>query len=541
MTSSCMSSLVSRIQRAFHVFRSALRLVLIILPFRRVYAPRLIRLTLQELGGAWAKIGQALALRFDLLDAETCYELFELLNHMEPFTYEEVRSIIRAELGADPETLFMSFKPEPFAAASIGQVHRATLVTGEEVAVKVQRPNARKVMSSDIALMRLLASILDFWGFLGPTSLRQLVRMFEKTLADELNFKNEARHAETLSRNAKGHRTERHAKVFFDYTTENVLTTAFLDGTPLVSLLRKGADAYRREPFAKIDAICQHLLMNTLRQVFEHGYFHADIHPANIIALHNNEIGYVDFGIVATLSNTVRESLAYYAMHLFRGDIDRSTQEFMRWLTPSPKTDLAAAHWEIRQIAEDYFFTFSEVDNNAPGNGFAAYQINVLNAARRHHMAISPAIIASFRCLIMAITIIYRLKPEFPLRRHASLFFSRLLVRETARFLWPVEAMRGVFDMRVRLDRALTAVEALGRDESYTGYRTRQAKMKIVVYSGLATINAICLYETMAGQTTRICLLPDTIALPHLLLGAAALLGILVIREAGKLRQLKVW
>jgi predicted unusual protein kinase regulating ubiquinone biosynthesis (AarF/ABC1/UbiB family) len=511
------------------------------LPFGRANAARSIRLTLQELGGAWAKIGQALALRFDLLDVEICYELFELLNHMDPFPYGEVRSIIRSELGAYPETLFLSFKPEPFAAASIGQVHRATLRTGEEVAVKIQRPNARKVMSSDIALMRVLASILDFLGFLGPTSLRRLVDMFEKTLADELNFKNEARHAETLARNAKGHRAERHAKVFVDYTTEHVLTTAFLDGIPLVSLVRKGADGFVREPFVQSDAICRHLLMNTLRQVFENGYFHADIHPANIIALRNNEIGYVDFGIVATLSHTVRESLAYYAMHLFRGDTDRSTQEFMRWLIPSPKTDLTAASLEIQQIAEDYFFSFSEVTNHDPGNGFAAYQINVLNAARRHHMAISSAIVASFRSLIMAITIIYRLNPEFPLRRHASLFFSRLVIRETARCLWPVEAMRGLFDMRVRLDRALTIVEGLGRSESDKGYRRRQAKMRIVVYSGLATLNAICLYETMAGQMSRICILPEAIALPHLLLAMVIVLGILVIHEAGKLKEHKAW
>lgn len=533
-----MSILVFRIQRSFLLFRAALRLVRIIVPFGRTNAPRLIRLTLQDLGGAWAKIGQALALRFDLLDAEICYELLELLNQMEPFAYEEVHSIIRTELGADPETLFMSFKPEPFAAASIGQVHHATLLTGEAVAVKVQRPKVREMMSSDIALMRALASILDFFGFLDPTSVRQLVHMFEKTLADELDFMNEARHAETLSRNAKGHHTERHAKVFLEYTTQNVLTTALLDGTPLVSLLRK--DAYLRESFTGIDTVCQNLLTNTLRQVFENGYFHADMHPANVIALRDNEIGYVDFGIVATLSNTVRESLAYYAMHLFRGDIDRSTQEFMRWLAPSPKTDLAAAHWEIRQIAEDYFFTFSEVDNKDPGNGFAAYQINVLNAARRHHMAISPAIIASFRTLIMVITIIYRLNPEFPLRRHASRFFSRLLIQETGRLLWPVQAMRGIFDMRIRLERALTAIEALGRSDGHVGYRSRRTKMKITVYCGLTTILGICLYDTMVGQTSRICLLPDTIALPHLLISAVCVLVVLVIHEAGNLKHHKM-
>ena len=115
--------------------------------------PVRMRLAFQRLGGAWIKFGQMLALRFDLLPAAYCDELFKLLNQVEPFSYDEVRAIIRQELGADPETIFRSFSHESFAAASIGQVHRAVLHSGEAVAVKVQRPGIRTTLGADIELM----------------------------------------------------------------------------------------------------------------------------------------------------------------------------------------------------------------------------------------------------------------------------------------------------------------------------------------------------------------------------------------------------
>src|SRR6478609_8406283 len=106
--------------------------------------PVRLRLAFQRLGGAWVKLGQMLALRFDLLPAAYCAELFKLLNEVRPFPYEQVRDIVRAELGEPPETVFRTFDPRPIAAASIGQVHRATLPSGEQVAVKVQRPRVRE-------------------------------------------------------------------------------------------------------------------------------------------------------------------------------------------------------------------------------------------------------------------------------------------------------------------------------------------------------------------------------------------------------------
>ena len=134
--------------------------------------PVRLRLAFQRLGGAWVKLGQMLALRFDLLPAPYCDELFKLLNQVEPFSYDEVREIIHEELGADPETIFQSFSHESFAAASIGQVHRAVLHSGEPVAVKVQRPGIRTTLAADIALMYSTTRILDWTHVFGATRSR---------------------------------------------------------------------------------------------------------------------------------------------------------------------------------------------------------------------------------------------------------------------------------------------------------------------------------------------------------------------------------
>src|SRR6188472_3088008 len=140
--------------------------------------PVRLRLAFERLGGAWIKLGQMLALRFDLLPTAYCDELFKLLNQVAPFSYAGVREIIRSELGGEPETVFESFSTESFAAASIGQVHRAVLHSGEQVAVKVQRPGIRETLQADIHLMYAMTWLLDWTHLFGLTRSRQVIDEF---------------------------------------------------------------------------------------------------------------------------------------------------------------------------------------------------------------------------------------------------------------------------------------------------------------------------------------------------------------------------
>ena len=174
-----MRTLLRHPRRLGHVLAVFLRLLIapaLGLPGSdRRTGPVRLRLALEQLGGAWVKLGQMLALRYDLLPAAYCDELFGLLNQVAPFSYEEVRGIIRQELGAEPEQVFASFERASFASASIGQVHRATLRNGDRVAVKVQRPRIREILQADIQLMYGVTWLLDWTGLFGGTSSREVI------------------------------------------------------------------------------------------------------------------------------------------------------------------------------------------------------------------------------------------------------------------------------------------------------------------------------------------------------------------------------
>src|SRR6476660_7900118 len=199
--------------------------------------PVRLRLAFERLGGAWIKLGQMLALRFDLLPAAYCDEMFKLLNQVAPFSFAEAREIIRQELGNEPERIFATFEHDSFAAASIGQVHRATLHSGDAVAVKVQRPGIREILQADIEMMYGLTWLLDWTHLFGVTRSRDVIDEFARWTADELDYLVEARQAVLLYEHSKGDRHERIARVYRDYTTSRVLTTELIEGIPLIEIM----------------------------------------------------------------------------------------------------------------------------------------------------------------------------------------------------------------------------------------------------------------------------------------------------------------
>ena len=209
-------------------------------PARRPVLPGPVRLrrALEELGGTWLKLGQTLALRFDILPPAYCHELFGLLNQVAPFPYGEVERIVRSELGRDIEDVFASFEREPFGAASIGQVHGAVLPSGQRVAVKVQRPGVAGQFATDISLMYRVAGLFDLTRAFGGTRTRDVIDEFARWTRDELDYMVEATNAETMRANTRDAETERNPAVHHRYTTSRVLTAERLDGILVVDVIR---------------------------------------------------------------------------------------------------------------------------------------------------------------------------------------------------------------------------------------------------------------------------------------------------------------
>jgi ubiquinone biosynthesis protein len=252
-----------------------------------------------ELGPTFVKFGQLLSTRPDVVPPDIIVELRKLQDDVTPFPYTQVELVVETELGLPIEKLFTSFSQQPIAAASIGQVHDATLPNGRRVAVKVQRPNAPKQVEADLQLLYQAAKItkerVRALDFIDP---RGLVDEFGRSIRQELDYRHEARNAQTFHRNFAGDPHVRIPKVIWSYTRARVLTLEFLEGTQIQDL---DPDEYTLEERRRLAYLMTEAWMT---MIFKHGVFHGDPHPANILVLgHPERIGIVDFGLAGKLSD----------------------------------------------------------------------------------------------------------------------------------------------------------------------------------------------------------------------------------------------
>src|ERR671911_667483 len=259
---------------------------------------RHLREMLDELGPTFVKFGQLLSMRPDVLPPDIIAELRGLQDDVSPFPYEQAEEVVRSELGQPLERLFRDFDPVPLAAASIGQVHRATLPNGRDVAVKVQRPGAQRQIEADLNLMYQAARLarervraLDF------IDAEALVDEFARSIRQELDYRLEGRNAETFRKNFAGHPHVRIPRVYWSYTRPRVLALEYLDGTQLADLELLGWTQDQRRRLAEV------LAEAWMTMIFRHGFFHGDPHPANVLVFSPERIGLVDFGQAGRLTD----------------------------------------------------------------------------------------------------------------------------------------------------------------------------------------------------------------------------------------------
>ena len=290
-----------------------------------------LRKIITRLGPTYIKVGQALSTRPDLIRKDFLDELTKLQDQLPPFNNRIALGIIESELGRSVKEIYREFSPNPVAAASLGQVYKAVLHTGEEVAVKVQRPNLRPKLSLDLYLMRVLAGWTEPWLPLNlGHDITMIVDEFGSKLFEEIDYVNEARNAEKFAQNFAGDPEVKVPVIYNQYSSHSVLTLEWIDGIKLTDLDRLEAAGLDADDLIKIG------VTSGLRQLLEYGFFHADPHPGNLFATLDGRMAYIDFGMMDQLSEWMKETLASAVVQLINRDYEGLAKDFVSlgFLTP---------------------------------------------------------------------------------------------------------------------------------------------------------------------------------------------------------------
>ncbi len=304
-----------------------------------------LRVLLVRLGPTYIKLGQMLSVRSDLLPLEYMEELGKLTNQVPPVPFKEARQIIESELGKKISVLFEEFDPEPIGAASLAQVYRAKLFSGEAVAVKVQRPGIRPTVQQDISLLRYLAQWIErhapeLAGY-RPVALCQ---QFTEALENELDFSAESSHAKRFEAMFAGSQTVRIAHVYDDYSSGRVLTMDLVNGAPVDSAETLRTRGINPAVFARNGA---HAI---LRQIFIEGFFHADPHPGNYFALPGDIFAFIDYGMVGRLNNRERWELSAFFMGLINRDSESAIRHLLRLARTGRDAKMSAFQDDVDDI-----------------------------------------------------------------------------------------------------------------------------------------------------------------------------------------------
>ena len=280
----------------------------------KTYAER-IRIFIEEMGTTFIKLGQIASTRADLLPPDLIKELEKLQSHVAPFPAAEARRLIEESLEAPIDKLFMIFDDEPVGSASIGQVHRAMLHTGEDVAVKIQRPHIEKTVRTDLEILRHLAVLAESnleWA--RNYQVTDMIEEFSDALINELDYTIEARNVERIGKTHKNDSKIKIPEIYWEYSTKNVMVMDFIKGIPVNHL--KTLDEMNINRSEVADTLAKAIF----QQIFEEGYFHGDPHPGNVSVLEDGTLVFLDFGMIGRLTSDLKNNFGSLLISLMRKD-----------------------------------------------------------------------------------------------------------------------------------------------------------------------------------------------------------------------------
>lgn len=485
---------------------------------------RALRLSFETLGVNWVKLGQALALRFDVLPADLCRELLRIQNNIKPFGAAEVKRIIQQEFGRPPEQLFQSFEQMPFAITSSGQLHKAVTSTGMYLAVKIQGETTSQEYRVQSAVMRVLAACLDAVEAFGTRALSRAVADFREQRASELSFAAAATSARKMASLAEGDPSELNIRICGEYSGRRVLSWEFIDGVPISTIIDSkqpqlqdlNAPPLRHYDFQRI---ATQIYRNALNQIFRDGIFHADVSPAGLLVLPTGLIAYVDFAVVGRLDDERQRLLQAHYECLLRGNVDEAADRLIECADLRSSFDYPDLRRTLAVILEDRLDGFRSPIASLPRKVSQNTYLTVMNTFREHQIAIPSDLSVYFRTMLTIEALVFELCPSFDAVAEQSRFFSLAAkqdYRESLKLPQAIEHMARLYEDSVEL---LSDLRRLHNSAQAIEISLRTLRIRLLRYGFWSVLAAACAYFGLQDET-----LQNAIALEPFMIPATFLL-----------------
>ncbi len=378
---------------------------------------RRLRLAMEELGPIYIKFGQLLSTRRDFIDVALAEELRSLQDNVPPFKNPSVETIVSRALGVPAESVFQELDIVPFASASVAQVHQARLHSGEEVVVKVLRPGIEDTVKQDITLLkwvaRLIADYTPYGKRLKPV---EVVNDYEGVILDELNLQSEGANASQLKRNFADSSELYVPKIYWDYTRRNVLVMERIHGIPVTNIAELEAAQINLKKLAETGVNI------FFTQVFEHNFFHADMHPGNIFVSRENPQNpryiAIDCAIIGSLSAADKDYLAKNLLAIFKRDYRRVAELHVECGWVPPETGIHAFESAMRSVCEPIF------EKPLKDISFAQLLVQLFSTAGRFNMEVQPSLVLLQKTLLNVEGMGRQLYPDLDLWQTALPFLE---------------------------------------------------------------------------------------------------------------------
>jgi ubiquinone biosynthesis protein len=406
------------------------------MPYRHLTVARRLRLVIEELGLTYLKLGQFLALRYDILPPEICRELSLLFESVPPMEFAQARAIVEEELGGPISRFYSSFPTKPIAAASVAQVHDARTIAGGRVAVKVQRAGLAPIFRADIRNLKRMGRLVEALGVAGKLSIRGLFVQFESWTLRELDFTLEAHTAERVRKDAPPWVVIPEVK--WDLTTTRVLTMEFIDGMSAADVGKhreQGTLAAIPDKLPGFDlaTALDNFAKASLTQLFVVGFFHGDPHPGNIVFLPENRVAFLDFGIFGELSVEEREGVYGQIENLALGNLVRSFRYYSLQVAVTEDTDMESFRRDCLEVLGRWYRALQNPDSPVEARHLAKYTGEMIDDSRRNGLRYDLSYLLFWRALNNLNGALYHIDPSFDMLAELRSFFEEVRPGQLAR------------------------------------------------------------------------------------------------------------